>query len=452
MKKTAGVPAILALAVLAAVPFPSGAQDTTSSLTLTLDDCLELALRQNPLHQAVLERESQARASKLEATSRFLPTVNVQGTSTLAEKLFVLEFPSMIPGEPSTRIEIDFTRDYQTTMNFSLPLFTGGALRAGYRQAGYGVQASQEGSRRSEHNTVYRVRQAFYGVLLAREFHAVSLESLDLAEQHLRDVKNLYEVGMASKFDLLRAEVQVANLKPQVIKARNSLDISELGLKTLLGIDVEKPVVFQGTLAFAPLQAELEKSVDEALAARPEIHELDYQRQMAGEMLKVAQSAYWPTLAVGGAVNWWADALNLRKNTWQSFYAVNLVLSLPVLNVMETRARVAQSRSALKELEWTRKGLTETVKAEVRQAILNYGQARESLLSQEKNVEQALEAVRIAELNYGEGVATSLDVTTARVALSQARTNLAQALYDCVMSQAEFERAIGRGWPGKRLN
>ena len=452
MRKTARIPVILALTVLAAVPAPSGAQDKAPALTLTLEDCIEMALRQNPFHLANLEKEVQAGALRQEAASRFLPTVNVQGNSTLAEKLFVLEFPSLIPGEPPTKIEVDFTRDYQTTLNFSLPLFTGGAITSGYRQANYGLKASRESIRRSEQETVYNVKQAFYGYLLAREFFEAARESLDLAGQHYRNVANLYEVGMASKFDLLRSEVQVANLKPQVIKARNSLDLAELGLKTLLGIDLDTSLAIRGSLTFQPLETELQKSVDEALAERPELRELDFQRRMAGETLKVARSAYWPTLAVGGAVNWWADSLNLRRNTWQNFYAVNLVLSLPVLNIMETRARVAQSKSVIRELEWTRKGLAETVKSEVRQAILNYGQARESLESQAKNVEQAREAVRIAELNYNEGLATSLDVSTARVSLSQARTNHSQALYDCVMSQAQLEKAIGRGRPGNRLN
>jgi outer membrane protein len=452
MRKTGGIPIVLALAVLAAVPAASRAQETAPALTLTLEECIEMALRQNPFHLANLEKEAQAGALRQEAASRFLPTVNVQGTTTLAEKLFVLEFPSFIPGEPPTRFEVDFTRDYQTSLNFSLPLFTGGALWSGYRQANYGLKASRESIRRSEQETVYNVKQAFYGFLLAREFFEAARESLDLAEKHYRNVANLYEVGMASRFDLLRSEVQVANLKPQVIRARNSLDLAELGLKTLLGIDLDTPVVIRGSLAFQPLETEVQKSVDEALTERPEIRELDLQRRMAGETLKVARAAYWPTLAVGGAVNWWADALNLRKNTWQNFYAVNLVVSLPVLNIMETRARVARSKSVIRELEWTRKGLAETVKSEVRQAVLNYGQARESLESQEKNVEQAREAVRIAELNYNEGLATSLDVSTARVALSQARTNHSQALYDCVMSQAQLEKAIGRGRPGSRLN
>jgi outer membrane protein TolC len=173
---------------------------------------------------------------------------------------------------------------------------------------------------------------------------------------------------------------------------------------------------------------------------------------MAGEMLKIARGSALPTLAVGGAYSFWADGLNFRKGAWQNFYAINLSLTIPLFNGFESRARIGQSKALIRELEWTRKGLSDMIAFEVRQAVLNYSQARETLLSQEQNVGQAREAARIAELNYAEGLATNLDVSTAQVALSQARTNYSQALYDCVISQAQLEKAVGRSRSESRSN
>jgi outer membrane protein len=85
------------------------------------------------------------------------------------------------------------------------------------------------------------------------------------------------------------------------------------------------------------------------------------------------------------------------------------------------------------------------VKFEVQESILAIRQARESLLSQEKNVEQAREAVRIAELNYAEGLATTLDVSSVQAALSQAKTNQIQALYDYAVALAQLEKSVGTG-------
>jgi len=450
MRKTAAV--LIALMLAALGPAALAAQETKPTLVLTLDEAVALALRQNPFYLATQEKVVQARSQVRQAVSGFLPTLNAQGTDTLDEKLFVLEFPSLIPGQPPQRISIDFTKDYQMAMAFSLPLFAGGRLTAGYKQANLGLKASQESVRLSEQETIFNAKRAFYGYLLAKEFSAVAEEALGLAEKFMENVKNLYEVGMASKFDLLRSEVQVANLKPQAIRARNSVEVAVLGLKTVLGIELDTPVEVKGELSAPPLDPISEAVVDEALAQRPEIRQLDYQRGMAGEMLKIARGSMLPTLAIGGVYNLWSDALKFRKSTWQNYYTINLSLSLPLFNGFESRARVGQSKAMIRELDWTRKGLSDAIALEVRQAVLNNSQARETLLSQEKNVEQAREAVRIAELNSAEGLATNLDVSTAQVALSQARTNYSQALYDCVISQAQLEKAVGRGRSESRSN
>jgi outer membrane protein TolC len=432
-----------ALCVLLAAAGLAAAARAQEPLVLTLEDSVRLALAQNPFHQASREKILAAKARVNEAASRFLPTLDGQGLHTLDEKLFVLEFPSMIPGQPPQRISVDFTKDYQFSLSLAVPLFTGGRLVSGFKQARYGVGAAQETVRQSRQETVFSVKKAFYGYLLARKFVDVSEEAVSLAEKHFANVKNLYEVGMASRFDLLRSEVQVANLKPQLIRARNGLQAASLGLKMLLGLDLGRAFEVRGELAFQSVEPDAAASETRALAARPELAQLQYQSRIAGEMVKMARAGAMPTLAIGGTYNFWADQLNFRKKNWQDYYTVNLVLTIPLFNGFQVHSQVGQSKALLRELEWNRKGLAETVKFEVQQALLNLQQAKESLLSQEKNVEQAQETVRIAGLNFSEGLATSLDVSAAQVALAQARTNYAQALYDYAVSVAELDKATG---------
>lgn len=419
---------------------------------LTLDDCLRLALEQNPFYLAAQEREGGAKAQLDEAASRFFPSLNAQGLNTLTEKPFELVFPSLVPDQPPQKVKIDFTRDYQMSLSLSLPLFTGGRLLSGYRQADYNLRATQENSRQSRHETIFNVKKGFYGFLLAKHFVDVAEEASALAEDHYKTVKSLFEVGMASKFDLLRSEVEVANLKPQLIRARNGLAVAELGLKSVLGLDLAENVEFRGELAFVPQDTDVELAVAEAIVERPDLAQLRFQQRMANEVLKIARASRLPTLALAGSYNFWADQFKFTKGVWTNYYAVNLVLTVPIFNGFAASAQVGQSKALLRELELTQKGMTEMVKFEVRQAVLNYTQAREALLSQEKNVEQAREAVRIAELNYKEGLATNLDVSGAQVALSQARTNYSQALYDCVISQAQLEKAVGRSRSESRSN
>jgi len=440
MNRLAQRAALVALAVW--LPASAAAQD---KLVLTLEDSIKLALAQNPYYQAAKAREDQASAQVREAVAGFFPTVNAQGTNVLDKKVFTIEFPSLIPGEPPQRIKFDFTRNYQFTVNFGVPLFTGGRLISGYKSAGYNLEATRESIRQTRQETVFGVKAAFYGVLLARETLAATQEAVTLAEDFTKNVKNLYDVGMSSRFDLLRSEVQASNLKPQLIRARNALEESELRLKTLLGLDIARPVEFRGELTFKDVEVGTDESVVAALAARPELSQLRYQTQIAGDMLKIARAAYLPTLAVGGAYNYWASNLNFNRNTWESFYQVNLVLNIPIFNGFSASAKVGESKAALKQLELTQKGLAEMVKYEVQEAILSLRQSREAILSQGKTVEEAQEAVRIAELNYKEGLATNLDVSSAQVALRQARTNYSLALFEYAVALAQLEKAMGTG-------
>lgn len=431
---------LLVMILFLALGCLSFAQD---KVVLTLEKSIELALTQNPYHLATEERVDAAEQQVRTAAAGFLPSLNSTGMATLDEKLFELEFPSFIPGRPPEKVKVDFTRDYQFALNLSIPLYTGGRLTAGYRSAKYNLKSTQESVRQSEHLTVFNTKAAFYGCLLAREFVGVAEQAVKDAEDLHKNVKSQYEVGLASQFDLLRSEVRMVNFKPQLIRARNNFEVMKLSLKTLLGMDIAIPIELKGNLSYEPIEPDPEKSLGIALQNRPEILQLEYQKRIAEEMWKMARAERLPTLAISGSFNFWADRLAITGDTWQDYYTVNLVLSLPIFNGFGPAARQAQAKSSVREIELTLKGLKDGVKFEVSQAILKIEEARESLLSQEKNVEQAEESLRIANLNYTEGMITVLDVSAAQTALNQARVNYSQAVYDFFVSVADFERSLG---------
>jgi outer membrane protein TolC len=442
MPKRSIISIALVLLVAASVPLPA---QTPAKLVLSLEESLKLALLQNPQVLAESTKEDQASAVVSQALANFFPQVTAQGTDILDKKVFSVLLPAFFPGMEPQRFKFDFTRTYQATFNFSLPLYSGGRIKSGYKSAGYNLQATREGIRRIRQETVFNVKKAFYGCLLARQFRDVAQEAVTLAEKHLKNVRNMYDVGMATKFDLLRTEVQLANLQPQLIKARNALALAEIGLKTLLGLDLGREIEVQGELGYKDVEANLDASVVQALSVRPEILQFNLQKEIAAEMLKSAKAAYLPTVGIGAQYNLWADNFRFSGDTWEDYYSIALVLSVPITNGFMNRAKIGESKAILKQLEYGQKGLSDMVRYEVQEAVLNLRQAKESLLSQEKNVEQAREAVRIAELNYAEGLATNLDVSSVQVALSQARTNFSQAQFDYAVALAQLEKAVGAG-------
>ncbi len=441
MKKT--IVAFLSLLMFAVLGMEARAQE---KLTLTLDKSISLALSENPRYLATQQGVDAAQAQVRYAAAQFFPTFDANGMQNLDKKVFILDFPSFIPGGRPQRIPFDFTKTYQFTLNFTVPLFTGGRLTAGYRQAKYNLLATEEGVRQTSQETVLGVKKSFYTYLLTKELVKVTEEALGLAEKLLQNVKNMSEVGMASRLDLLRAEVRVSNLKPPVIQARNSVSVAELGLKTILGLDLAQPVEIVGELSYQPLEVNLQESLNKAMANRPELSQLNYQKRIAGEMEKIARASSLPTLAVSGNYNYWSNFFNFKRNNWESYYSFNLVLSIPIFQGLSTPAQVAQAKAQTRQIEFTERALINQIKFEVESAILNINQAKESLMSQEKNVEEAKESVRVAELNYTEGLITITDVGAAQVALSEARINYLRALYDYQIAQAELEKATGTTW------
>jgi outer membrane protein TolC len=231
-----------------------------------------------------------------------------------------------------------------------------------------------------------------------------------------------------------------------LIQARNNASVAELSLKTILGLDLAQPVEIVGELTYQPVEVGLEESWTKALANRPELSQLNYQKKMAGEMEKIARAASLPTVAVAGSYNYWSNFFKFSKNNWESYYSFNLVLTIPVFNGFSVPAQVAEAKAQMRQIEFAEKGLINQVKFEVESAILNMNQAKESLLSQEKNVEEAKESVRVAELSYTEGLATITDVGAAQVALSEAQINYLRALYDYDIAQAQLEKSTGISW------
>ncbi len=412
-------------------------------LVLSLDDSIGLALAQNPYHLASSQRVDAALAQVREARAGFFPTLNAQGTSTVAEKVFELEFPSMDPTQPPQRIEMDFSRDYQLSVGLNVPLFTSGRLTSSYRMANYNLRSTEEAQRQSGHATVFNTKSAFYGVLLMREYVSVAEMAIADAEKLYDLVKKQHEVGLASKFDLLRSEVRVVNMRPQVISSRNNLKIMDLNLKTILGLELDTEIELDGTLRFDPVTLSLPALLEKAMLLRPELAQVRFQKGIAGEGYKVARSGALPSLGLSGQFNWWADKLKLGGDVWEDYYAVNLVLNIPLFNGLANLARMGQAKAAIKEIEFNEKGLIDRLNFEVRQAVLKVEEARESLASQEKNVEQAQESLRIADLNFAEGLITILDIGQAQTALTQARVNYSQALYNYVMALAEVDRVTG---------
>ncbi|GAH47750.1 unnamed protein product, partial [marine sediment metagenome] len=262
---------------------------------------------------------------------------------------------------------------------------------------------------------------------------------LDQSRRHLAIVEGLFKVGVVSKFDLLRTRVEVANLKPDLIQARNDLRLSRESLANLLSLS-SASLELEGELSFEPLRITLEEVIDKALKERSDLKSLKLQKEMLEVALKLAGVQNKPNLALVG--NYQYQNPSGGEDEWGEEWNLNLVLSIPLFDGWVNRARAAQRRSQVKQINLSLQQLEAGIDLEVKKAFWDLEASEERIYAQKKNIEQAEEALSIAEVRYKSGAITNLEVLDAQLALTRVRLGYLKALYDHNVAIAELEKAM----------
>lgn len=441
---------ILAVLLVHAVSAAQQARDSLHSgvLVLTLERSVALALEQNRDVIIAEKERDKAEAQVNEARSGVLPDLSLTGNYTRNIKLPVLFIPpntSFNPSNQTMAFELGSNNAYLMGATLSQPLFNwkvGLALDIANTYRDY----VGESSRATKQDVVLNVKKAFYTVLLARKLVEANRQGLDIVRANFTNVQALYRNGTAAEFDLLRAEVQMANTEPLVIAAENNLLLAANALKTVLAIPLEKAIDVQGDLTFADLTEEaLAEARRDALARNPSILSLALQESILEKNISVERANYFPTLNLMGAYQLQAqdNSFHFKDYLWATSFNVGLQLSVPIFDGFRTSARAEQATIDRDKIHYTRLKVEEGLRLRLQSAEMKMTEAKKRIQAQEKTIAQAEKAVHIAQTRYSSGVGTQLELLDAQVALTLAQTNVAQALYDYLIARADWENAAG---------
>jgi len=359
-------------------------------------------------------------------------------------------------------------RDHNWSVNITARqiLYSGGGVRASVEAQKLALDAAVLTLRAVINDALLDVRTRFYTVLVNRERIKVQEQNIELLQRQLQDVKNRYEAGTVSNFEVLRAEVALANAQPALITARNDYRLAIEELRQSLGFvntsteNVTKVPEFVGTLEFHPVAYDLRSALVSAREKRPDLQRLNKLAAAAEQGITIQRSGYLPTVSAFGAYDWrmnstGSSSLANARDGW----TIGLQSSWDIFDGRATAGRVAQARSQLEQAKLSVAEAQLSVDVDVRRAISTYQQATELAEASKKVVEQAEEAVRLANARFGAGTATQLDVLTSQVDLTTARLNQLQAYYSYNVAVANVRRAMGLGdeltpagelpWPAK---
>ena len=456
------------LIILLVVPLSTLYSSNKEALVLTLDEAIQLALKQNKSILAVREKIREAEGRVIAARASFLPSLSWQASYTRIAQIpeIKMQMPTgidtvMVPvlnavGQPTGDFvplpvavmeEGTFSfgepENYVTRATLQQPIFTWGRISNAYSLAQANLKAAQADYQRAINDLRFNVTESFYNVILAKEFVKLSEDSYAQLERHVTQVEDLYNAGMASKFDLLRARVQLANMKPQIIRAKNGLELAKSALKMLLGVNLDAELNLKGRLSYEPYEITLNEAIETALQQRPELIAMKYRKRVAEKGLAIAKAANKPSIFV--ACNYdYKKPKRMLETGWGSDWNVTVGLSLPIFTGFSYFGKVRKAAAQLGQVKLGLEQLVDGIKLEVKQVILDLEQSKEILEAQKDNVKQAEEALNIAEERYRNGLITNLEYMDTQLALTKARVEYLQALADYLIAKAKLERAIGR--------
>ncbi|MBI4735109.1 MAG: TolC family protein [candidate division NC10 bacterium] len=440
---------ILIVVLVGASETSASAQGEPGSPTdLALAAAVKLALERHPALRAAGYQAAAAAAGVDQARASFLPRVDFSEGITRSDNP-VYAFGALLNQGRFTQADFAVERlnhpdpltNWRTNIAGSLPLFVGGRTVLGYQQAEIGREVAERGRARVEHEVIFGVTRAYYGVLLAQEAKATVDAAVRTAEANLASAESRYEAGMVVASDALAARVRLARLKEEAIAAANQLRLAHAGLNDAMGVALDQPYRIAGRLDLPPLRHERLEGL-EALAheKRPEYRQAALEEQRLEKEVLRAKGAFLPTMHLMG--NYEINNHRISADG-QDSWSVGVVLNWNLFSGGADRARIVEAQASQRRASALRERLASAIALEVRDAFLALQTARERVTVAKDAVAHAEESLRIVQDRYDAGLTTIVELLDTETALTAARTNLTRTLYEATVGQARLELSLG---------
>ncbi|HEY0971019.1 MAG TPA: TolC family protein [Gemmatimonadales bacterium] len=476
---------VVALAPLAPSAVPAqqpvrAAAPSTDTIPLSLGEALDRATGQSEEIRLARSQVDLAEAQVTTARSAALPQLNASinytrtfaspfstgggftlpdslrfdpdSTASLAERVSYLErrVPSAgLAGLGSLFGNLPFGQKnaYTAALTGSQLLYSGGRVGAALNIASSFEEVARLGLREETANVSQQVQTAYYRAALAEELERIATEALAQAERFLADVRLRLEAGTASELEVLRADVEQENLRPQLVAAQNAAQLARLDLKRLVNIPLDQPVRLTTALTPPPPAELAEPGLEPAadIERRAALAAAEQQVEIAAEQVRIARGAYLPQVSLSmnyGGQLFPGGPFDLSGD-WRRDWNATVGVQIPIFSGFQRQGELAQARVGLEQRRLQLAQLQEGVRLEYEQALGERERARTAIAARQRTVEQAQRVHDLTVLRYEQGLATQLEVSDARLALLQSRTNVAQAIADYRIADLGVARAIG---------
>jgi len=320
-------------------------------------------------------------------------------------------------------------------------LFTWGKLINAYRIAGLNLDMTIEGVRQARSQLRVDATSVFYQALLARKTVEVMNAALGQLKGHVGQVQSLYDNGMATKLDLMKATLGLQQMEAQVSQIESGTELALAALLNTLGIEPGTPVSFVEDLAPDSMVVELDSAQERALEHRPELKQLRDAVKMSELGVAIARTANLPN-AFAQLNGYYKNPVGFTAG-WGTDWNATAGISMPLFTGMSNASRLRQSQARVRQARVGLAMAEDGIRLDVQAQVLALNQESRNMKYQAKNVEVAEAALGLAEQRFQNGLLTNLDYMDSQLALTQARIAYLNSLANYRVARARLQKAVG---------
>lgn len=335
---------------------------------------------------------------------------------------------------------------HSNSITASLPIFTGGELQGQIGQAKANYRSMLSAEEQAYNEMKETATTGYFNMLNATNMKALRQESVDRLQAHLDNVIAQYNVGIVARADVLRSEVELANAQQNYITASNEYDVAEATLNNIIGTPLGTTLLLKDRLQYEPYENDMAYCLAYSEQHRPELKQAEYAIDSAEAALVVARSGHMPKVYANASNNWGGNGSDWPGDDDEN-WSVGVTASMNVFDSGVTWSKIHAAQENLAKAKESQRQIKDNVELEVRTDYLNLREAEKRITTTQVAVASAEEDYHIAVVRYQAGVGTNIDVMDAQEALTQAKTNYYQALYNYNTSKAALNTSMGVGVP-----
>ena len=413
-------------------------------LNLTIEQAIEIGLQNSKMLHSSLMKVKSAEAKMKESNALRLPSLKLNAGYRRLSKVDPFSITTPFG---TFDISPSILDNYSAQFSLMQPVFTGFKLLANSNLNEQLSNATNEEYNKDKSELIYNVKNSYWGLFKAIQFKKVMDETVDQIQSHVNDARNLEKVGMMTKNDILKIEVQLSNALFQQADAENTVKLATVALNNVIGTPLSTKIEIASDVNLVSVQLdELSKLIEHAIDKRPEVKAADSRIKASEAGVTIAKSNWYPQLSVGA--NYYYSRPNQRilptKDQFDGTWDAGVNLSINVWDWMTTKHQTDQAEAQLAQAVDGLGMIKDGVTLEVTQNYFNVSQSKKKIDIADLSVKQAEENMRVTNDKFKNGLATSSELVDAETALIGAKTNYTTSVVDYELSKAKLDKSIGK--------